>query len=552
MKRFHTIFILLLLFVSVHVCARQADTTFVPPLDVPIFFSGNFGEIRADHFHGGLDFKTEGRIGLEVRAMAKGYIERIRVTHGSGYVLHVAYDNGYTTIYRHLSAFIGDIARRVEELQYERENWEVDIKPRSDEYPVCAGQVIALSGNTGYSFGPHLHLDVIDQATGESVDPLPFFRQHVRDHTPPRALGIMVFPRRGGGTVQGKSEPKAFPLRQRKPVEAWGWIGMAIRAYDYMDGVHNHYGVHTVILEVDGQELFRSTVDRFRDDENLYINSWTYGQYMKSFIDPGNHLRMLHTTANRGWVNICEERPYRFTYILSDALGNTSRVEFTVQGRRMPISSQSLGDVQVLRWNVPAYLSVLGMRLAIPRGRLYKDEYVRYEVDADSADVSFTYRLAGDRSIPLHGYAELCIGLRHRPVEDSTKYYIAAVSPRGKLSYVGGLYKNGAMHARVRTIASYTVRIDTTPPRIIPVNPRTWGRRGRVVFSVSEKQSGLSRYRATIDGQYALMGKPNSVSGRLVCELDPKRVERGKVHVLCVEVEDRCGNLSRETYEFTW
>ena len=173
-------------------------------------------------------------------------------------------------------------------------------------------------------------------------------------------------------------------------------------------------------------------------------------------------------------------------------------------------------------------------------------------IDADSADVSFTYRLAGDRSIPLHGYAELCIGLRHRPVEDSTKYYIAAVSPRGKLSYVGGLYKNGAMHARVRTIASYTVRIDTTPPRIIPVNPRTWGRRGRVVFSVSEKQSGLSRYRATIDGQYALMGKPNSVNGRLVCELDPKHVERGKVHVLCVEVEDRCGNLSRETYEFTW
>ena len=549
MKTYCTI---LLLFLCASLRAQQGEPVFAPPLDVPMVFSGNFGEIRANHFHGGLDFKTEGRTGLKVRALAQGHIERIRVTHGSGYVLHVAYDNGYTTICRHLSAFVGDIARRVEALQYEQESWEVDIEPSPDEYPVSPGQVIALSGNTGYSFGPHLHLDVIEQATGESVDPLPFFRTHVRDHTPPRALGIMLFPRRGGGVVQGKGVPQTFPLRPHKPVEAWGWIGMAIRAYDYMDGVHNHYGVHTVILEMDGQEVFRSTVDRFSDDENLYINSWTEGGYMKSFIDPGNRLRMLRAAENRGWVNICEERPYHFIYILADALGNTSRVEFTVQGKPMPIPSLSLEEAKALQWNAPAYLSALGMHLAIPRGRLYKDEYVRYEVSADSADVAFTYRLADGKNIPLHGYAQLSIGLRHHPVEDSTKYYIATLSPRGKASYVGGTYRNGAMHARVRAIASYTVKVDTTPPRIIPVRPNTWGRKGRIVLKVSEKQSGLVRYRATIDGAYALMGKPNSVNGLLVCELDPRHVKRGRKHVLRVEVEDGCGNVSREAYDFVW
>lgn len=525
---------------------------FVPPLDVPMVFSGNFGEIRANHFHGGLDLKTEGRTGLKVRALADGHIERIRVTHGSGYVLHVAYDNGYTTICRHLSAFVGDVARRVEELQYEQESWEVDFEPRPDEYPVRAGQVIALSGNTGYSFGPHLHLDLIESATGESVDPLPFFRRYVKDTTPPRALGIKLFPRRGRGVVQGQGEPQAFPIHPKKPVEAWGWIGMAILAYDYMDGVHNHYGVHTVVLEVDGKEVFRSTVDRFRDDENLYINSWTEGGYMKSFIDPGNHLRMLQAPSHRGWVNICEERPYRFTYILSDALGNTSRVEFTVQGRPMPIPPLSVGKAKLLRWQEPGYLSALGMHLAIPRGRLYKDEYVHYEVGADDGGVAFTYRLAGGKSIPLHHYAELSIGLRHKPVKDSTKYYVATLSPRGKASYVGGTYRDGAMHARVRAIASYTVLVDTTPPRITPVNPRTWGKRGRIVLRVGEKQSGLARYRATIDGRYALMGKPNSLDGRLVCHLDPPHVPRGGRHVLRVEVEDGCGNRCVEEYPFVW
>lgn len=152
------------------------QATFVPPFDFTLTLSGNFGEIRANHFHGGLDFKTQGVIGKPVRALADGYISRIRVTNGSGHVLDVVYNNGYTTINRHLSGFMPDIARRVEKLQYEKEDWEVEIVPEPGEYPVKAGQQIAWSGNTGYSFGPHLHLDVMETATGESIDPMPFFK----------------------------------------------------------------------------------------------------------------------------------------------------------------------------------------------------------------------------------------------------------------------------------------------------------------------------------------------------------------------------------------
>lgn len=535
--------------------AQETDTdkpSFIPPFDFPITFSGNFGEIRANHFHGGLDFKTGGTIGKPVRALADGYISRIRVTHGSGYVLDVAYDNGYSTINRHLSAFVGDVARRVEDLQYEKESWEVEITPEPDEYPVKAGQIIALSGNTGYSFGPHLHLDMIETATDEYIDPLPFFMNKVKDKAAPRAEGIMLFPQPGKGVVEGKQTRRAFPAHPTKPITAWGLIGAGIRAYDYMDGVQNKYGVKTVILEVDGEEVFRSTIDRFAYEENRYINSWTHGQYMKSFIEPGNRLRMLQASnGNRGLVEINEERPYRFVYTLSDALGNTSKVRFTVQGQKTTIAPVEHREKYALKWDKVNYLQEPGLELVIPKGMLYDDVLLNYSVRADSGDIAFTYQL-NDTRIPMHNACDLRIGLRRRPVEDVTKYYVAGVTARGGKYRIGGKYEDGVMKVRIRDLGTYTVAVDTVPPVITPVNQAQWGRTGKIIFKAKDKETGINTYRGTIDGKYALFGKPNSISGNLVCELDPKHVEKGGKHVVEMTVTDGCGNRTTEQFEFVW
>ena len=532
--------------------ASEADSLrFANPFEHPITFSGNFGELRANHFHGGLDFKTQGVEGKPVRALADGYVSRIRVTHGSGYVLHVTYNNGYETINRHLSAFAGPIAWRVKNLQYERESWEVDINPLPGEYPVKRGQLIAYSGNTGYSFGPHLHLDVIEQVTGDYVDPLPFFASQVKDHTAPRATGFMLFPQAGKGMVNGKTDPQKFAIGASQHITAWGEIGAAIRAYDYMDGVHNKYGVHTVVLRVDGQEVFRSEVSRFAYEENRYINSWTYDGYMKSFIAPNNSLRMLHATGgNRGLVTIDEERPYRFEYTLSDALGNTSRVGFTVQGCRMEIPARE--EKNLFRWEAENVLHMHGLFMMIPYGSLYEDAPYDFEVLGDSSDISFTYSF-GKRPIPLHESGSVFIKLRHLPVKDYSKYYVACVSPQGKKRSIGrAMVADSLVMAYTYELGTFTACVDTVPPMLTAVRPSTWGKTGRIVIKAVDRETGVTSYRGTIDGKYALFGKSNSIKNDLVCVLDPQRVRQGIDHELMMTVTDACGNVTTRSWRFHW
>ena len=157
------------------------------PLNIPLFLSGNFGELRNNHFHSGIDLKTQGRIGLPVFSVDDGYVSRIVVSPwGFGravYVTHPA--SGLTTVYGHLDSFSPKIDKTIRRMQYEREQFSIDCEFKPDELPVKRGETIGKSGNAGSSGGPHLHLDVRDTSTGEAIDPLPYFRRHITDNVAP-------------------------------------------------------------------------------------------------------------------------------------------------------------------------------------------------------------------------------------------------------------------------------------------------------------------------------------------------------------------------------
>ena len=556
------IFLCLLCAVTL-VRAQEQTLHFGLPFDFPMLLSANFGELRPNHFHGGLDIKTQGVTGKPVHVVADGYVSRISVSPtGYGNALYVTHPNGYTSVYGHLESFAPEIARYVREEQYRQESFAVNLTPDSTLFRYREGDVIALSGNTGSSGGPHLHLELRRTDTNEMIDPLPFYKEHLKDARRPLSRGVMLYPRQGEGVVNGSAAKQQFQWTQggnslNRRIEAWGKIGVAIRANDYMTGTSNIYGVRSIRLLVDSVEVFSSLTDRVAFDENRAINGWidydtylrTRALYAKSYLLPGSRLRLVQSEVpGRGWVTIDEERDYRFVYLLEDGFGNRSEYAFTVHGTRQEIPVAQRTGNQLLRWDRANILTRPGMELAIPKGMLYEDVDADVQMTTDSAAIAFTYQLH-DRSVPLHDYCPLRIGVRHFPVADSTKYYIAECSGKSRW-YVGSKWVDGWLEGKVRSLGTYTVAIDTVAPRVTPLNRNRWAS-GRITFRIGDDASGLGSYRATVDGKFVLFECNRSYS-RLTCNLRETDVKRGGLHTLEMTVTDRCGNTTvfRERFRY--
>jgi len=530
------------------------ENPFVSPFDFPLLLSGNFGELRANHFHGGVDFKTQGVVGKPIRCIADGYISRVTVTPGGyGQAVYITHDNGLTSVYGHLHQFMTEVEKVVEAYQYENETFAVDLKFGPEQFPLKQGEVFALAGNEGYSFGPHLHMEIRKTDTGEYIDPLQFYTGRIKDTTAPRATHVILYPQAGKGVVAGSSQKKIVPLNAPgTPVEAWGKIAAGIKAYDYMDGTSNSYGVRSVTLYVDSVEVFRSTVDGFLPDENRMINAWTdYEEYatrsswfMRSWILPGNTWRMLQADEDGGVVTINEERPYVFRYVLEDLYGNRRTYRFTVQGKEQAIEPLQRGN-HYLKWNQGNVVQQPGMELVIPKGMLYDDVDLNCKVIADSLDISFDYQLH-DHPVPLHAGCPLVIGVRNYPVTDMSKYYVVR-KHKGRKASAGGYFEEGFMHANIRELGTYSVAIDTVAPRIVPLNKPQW-KTGNIQFKIRDAETGIKEYKVYIDGQFALF-KFSSKNARL-SHVHPGRMKKGVPHRMEVVITDYCGNVAREEFKF--
>ena len=532
---------------------EKSANPFISPFDFPLLLSGNFGELRANHFHGGVDFKTQGVVGKPIRCIADGYISRVTVTSGGyGQAVYITHDNGYTSVHGHLHRFMDGVQQVVEAYQYEHETFAVDLQFEADRFPLKQGEVFALAGNEGYSFGPHLHMEIRKTDTEEYIDPLQFYTDQLKDTTAPRATHVMLYPQVGKGVVNGSSRKKIISLSGQSPITAWGQIAAGIKAYDYMDGTSNNYGVRSVTLLVDSVEVFRSTVDGFLPDENRMINAWTdYEEYatrnswfMRSQILPGNTWRMLQADDERGVVTINEERPYRFCYVLEDLYGNRRTYGFVVQGKKQEVELLHKGE-HYLKWNQGNIVQQPGMSLVIPKGMLYEDVDLNCKVIADSLNISYDYQL-NDKPVPLHGGCSLVIGVRNYPIADTSKYYVAR-KYKGRKSSAGGYFEDGFMFANIRELGTYSVAIDTVAPRIVPMNKPQW-KTGNIRFKIRDAETGIKDYKVYIDGKFVLF-KFASKNATLSC-MHPDRIKRGMKHRMEVVITDYCGNVAREEYQF--
>jgi hypothetical protein len=543
--------VLLVFFLFPIVCYAQ---DVAPPLDIPLYLSGNFGELRNDHFHSGIDFKTQGVTGIPVKAVKEGYIVRISVSpYGYGRAVYIVHPDGTTSVYGHLDHFATHVESAVRDSQYLKESFSVNLSFSPADFPVKKGEVFAYSGNTGGSGGPHLHFEFRNTLSERAIDPLPFFAYALKDKRPPEIQEIMIFPQKGKGIVNGSTERQAIALIRDKegnqtpstPIKAWGDIGLGIKAYDKMDETTNIYGVKEIILKVNGEEVYHSVMDNFAFEDTRYLNSfidwkeWKFhgSFFMKSFIEPCNYFDIYRSRQN-GIIHITEEKNHLVEYILKDAFGNASTLYFQITGEKTALPEEATEGILFSCSSDNAYTGN-GIDLTVPWKNLYSNVYLKIDTVSDFTPFAPLYSL-GERT-PLHGYCPLTLDITRDTYPDKSKY--GAISVVGKrISWIGGKYENHAIKARIRELGQFSVTIDTVPPVITPLNPVKWTANKRISFKISDNLSGIETFKGTLDGTFILF-EYDAKTNTLFCNYDSKRMKSGD-STLLLTVSDGAGNQS--------
>ena len=537
------------------------------PIGIPLQLSGGFGDLRAGHFHAGIDVRTRSSEGHALLAVLNGYISRVSVSPGgyglAVYVMHP--DESILTVYGHLQRFTPFIAEIVKKEQYEKERFAVDISFNPETFPVKQGEIIGYSGNSGSSNGPHLHFEVRDIRTNEQVDPLTFYKSNIPDTQKPLVRGLKIYPIAGKGIVNGSYNKQniTFKLNANdQPVvsdtiDAWGEIGLGIRATDRMNGTTFSYGIKDVLLTVDGMELFRSYLDRLLQDESKFINSYTDFEewstnrtfYIKTFVDPGNNARFI-ASRNAGIININEERIYSADITLTDLYGNACIFSIKIRGKPQTIASPDTNSAELMRWYNYNLLNAKGIRMSIQRNSLYNSVYIHNHISLEEKFDAPVHTIS-PVPVPLHYPAQLSLFIDSVSAEiDARQFGIVQLFNSGtRMTWIGGLYRDGWIDTQIGELGVFTVFHDVNPPKITPLEPSKWREKNKISIRISDDLSGIESYRGEIDGAYALF-EYDSKNALITYTFDSERLHPGD-HLLRLAVTDRCGNKSEFSYQFS-
>ncbi|WP_423127024.1 M23 family metallopeptidase [Gaoshiqia sp. Z1-71] len=539
---------------------------FADPVKIPLSLSGNFGELRSNHFHSGIDIRTEGRTGLPVYAAADGEVSRIFVSpSGFGLALYIDHPNGTTTVYGHLDRLNDELAAYTKAVQYEKESFSVDIPVSKGKFTVNKNELIAYSGNSGSSGGPHLHFEIRDTKTQQPVNPLlKHFRLH--DDTAPKILSVMLYPLSDDAHVYGKADPYrmetvfyngAYHLKNNPVIPVYGEIGFSLQTLDYLNGSWSKCGVYSIELAIDNKTVYLFKLDKLSFDETRYLNAHIdYGHFQrnnrrlhKNWVEPGNKLNNYPVLVNRGISRMDDGKIHTVDYLVKDVNGNESRFSFKVQSKQSNVGKIQRPGIAV-NYDKPLHINQEGLEANFKAGTFYSDFILDYQLkQPNKLYYSPIYKLHNGE-IPVHQYFELRIKAVDLPKQLEDKALIAAVDEKtGQKWALGGQFSHGWVEASIRQLGSFAVVTDTIPPVIKPINIQNRSiitDKNKISFIISDDFSGISSYRGEIDGQWVLF-EYDAKNNLLEYRFDSSRMAFNKKHQLKLVVSDAKNNQT--TYE---
>lgn len=505
-------------FVSFSLFAQNIPTDyFRSPLDLDLSLSGNFGELRNNHFHSGLDIRTNYTEGHPIYATADGYISRIGIGHyGYGKALYILHPNGYTTVYGHMQNFAGEIQEYTKKLQYQRESYEIQAYPTASELPVKKGQLIGYSGNTGGSGGPHLHYEIRD-GNQRPMNPL-LFGIDIHDTRKPEVDKLRIYKLDENAHIDHQDKAKDLRLTKQadgtyiaEKVEALGNIGIGVATFDRANAVENKNGVYQLLLKVNGETHFEVKYDKFSFAETRYINQYIDYAHFKTnkyrvqrlFRETNNPLSVFFQARNNGVVNIKENLSYNLEVELVDFVGNKTKIQIPVQGkeRKTPVSIDSPENEKLYIANKTHAITQGDFQILIPNDALYRDTYMDIRAGND------TLYFHNDQ-VPIHKNISITYDFGDNPPSDINKFFIGRTRGYGKPYHHKTQVKNNKLSINTRDLGTFILVKDTKAPEIKPLNfsDNKWISENKTLrLKIEDDLSGIASYRATINGKFILM-----------------------------------------------
>ena len=556
----------LLLFLYAFTCFSQTpypQDYFRSPMDLPVHPSGTFGELRSNHFHAGLDFRTKQKTGFPVFAAADGYISRIKVsTYGYGTVLYIDHPNGYTTVYGHLLKYAPALDAYVRKRQYEKQTFEIELFPKLGEIPVKKGEMIALSGNSGGSGGPHLHFEYRDTKTEMIINPLLFgLGKKMKDTKAPTVYGLMVYPLSDDAVVNESKQPMLLSVKQQPDgtyladkVYARGKIGFAVNATDKSTGSYGNNGIYKVQTYFNGTPYYGFEFNTFAFDESRYVNNFidypkyyaTGQRFQKLFTRTPYPLSLLKGNSGNGQFNIVRDTIKNFRIEVSDYHGNKSIINGSIEYSEKPASvlqQKKITPYFVKVANDNAYTQD-DVSVFIPANAFYEDFFMEFRVKD-----SLLY--LHNPTVPVHTSVTISWDVKHLAKDVLQKTFIATVGDK-RLTYNDSKMEDGKLTAKVRSLGTFKLAQDYNPPKIYSPDFKegeTLNQRDTISLKISDDLAGIATYDAWLNGKWVLLHYDYKT--RLVTHhFSDGVVEEGRNN-LKVVVTDNVGNSATfETYFF--
>ena len=558
MKTFSQLIFSVFLFVGIITSAQNnyPQNYFRNPLNIPINLSANFGAVRSNHFHMGLDIRTNSQENLSVVAAADGYVSRIKVErYGFGNAVYITHPNGYITVYAHLNKYFDKLDEYVKQQQYKDEKWEQDITFSPNQFPVTKGQLIALSGNTGGSAGPHLHFEIRDTKTEECINPL-LFGFNIPDGIAPIISGLYWYDRRFSTYepgANGIAVKKAGNIYTSNVVQVNSpSISFAIKAVDKANQGFN-LGIYDAELLMDGKMIYSFKIDKVHYDDTRYLNGCIdYPKFARDKMSiqhlstlPGVKLQN-YSSGSDGIINLQDNEIHNIEIILKDVNGNTSRLTTKVQlntnSGKIPSGDKTVSP------NEPKTIKTENAEINLSKNAVYDAVSFIMSEKPDAAAVSNAIIL-NNSTIPVHDFYTVKIKPNRKLSSEEKDKTVIELNYGSDKNVIKTKWNDDWAQGQFNRLGTARLLLDNGLPSVSP----SW-KDGAIVSSGSLRLKGTTKigdieaFRAELDGKWLRFAR---VKDDFVYVFDEKCPKGSGSHTLKVTTTNTAGNTNMQTFTFT-